>query len=114
MSKESEYLCRYCQRNLTHTGTRGTGKNALQLCYCHHCESEQTFDAKDQPAEYSFMVGTAYCIHYWTQSKAFKIVEYKNGRPAKYVVEITLKEAPDHMTPSNMTEERVKCLVVFS
>ncbi len=111
-----EHLCRYCNCKLTARGTRGKGvpKAEVELNYCKGCQSEQTFDDKGNPIEYSFMVGHKYCIHYWPKSKAFKIVQYDDGKPAKYVLELTLKEDPDYMTPSSMTEERVKCIVVFS
>lgn len=111
-----EPTCRYCQRKLVHRGTRGNlASNGINLCYCHYCESEQTFDDNASPIEYSFMVGKKYCIHFWPKSKAFKIVEYnEHGRPQKYVLELTLNEPPNYMTPQNMTEERVKTLIVFS
>lgn len=115
MSPE-ELTCRYCQHKLTYRGTRGKiSSDGIHLCYCKSCDSEQTFEEDGTPIEYSFMVGKTYCIHYWTKSKAFKVVEYNaHGRPQKYVLELTLKEAPDYMTPQNMTEERVKTLIVFS
>lgn len=109
-----EPTCRYCHSKLTARGLRKGAKTNLALTYCKSCESEQTFDDKGNPIEWSFMVGHKYCIHYWPESKTFKIVQYDDGKPAKYVLEMTLKEDPDYMTPSSMTEERVKCIVVFS
>lgn len=112
-----EPTCRYCMGKLIDRGERGSLNipgSMIYLRYCKHCESEQTFDHEARPMEYSFMVGEAYCIHFWPKSKAFKIVEYKNGRPSKYVLELTLDKPPTHMRPDNMTEERVKCLIVFS
>jgi len=111
-----EPTCRYCKGKLTFRGTRGKlNQNGLYMYYCHRCESEQTFDENAKPIEWSFMVGKNYCIHYWPESKKLKIVEYNaHSRPHKYVLEIILKEHPDYMTPSSMTEERVKTLIVFS
>lgn len=108
-----EPTCRFCQQTLYHHGTRGQGKLATHMYWCEPCQSEQTFDHKHKPREWSFMVGKDYCIHYWTKSKSLKIVEYKDNRPVKYVLEITLDKSPDY-TPQAMTEERVKTLLVFS
>lgn len=109
-----EPTCRYCQGKLKARGSRGALEDAIYIYYCKSCESEQTFKKNGQTIEWSFMVGDSYCIHFWPQSKAFKIVEYKKGQPTKYVLELILEKPPTHMTPQNMTEERVKCLIVFS
>ena len=106
--------CRYCKSEMKLHGSRDNNVFIFHMYWCKYCQSEQTIDDSGTLREWSFMVGENYCIHYWPQSKAFKIIEYKDGRPSKYVLEITLKESPDHMTPSSMTEERVRCLVVFS
>lgn len=104
-----EPTCRYCMRRLTHRGSRGD----VNLCYCHACESEQTFDANARPIEYSFMTKEKnYCLHFWPQVKKFKIVSYKNNNPDKYVLELDI--CPHNYNPSNMTEERVKTLILFS
>jgi len=60
------------------------------------------------------MVGKSYCVHYWPESKNLKIVLYNaHGRPQKYVLEVTLDKDPDY-TPTSMTEERIKTLLLFS
>lgn len=106
-----EPTCRYCKRKLTDLRQ---GRGQIYIANCNACDSEQSFYETGQTREWSFMVGDTYCIHYWPESKALKIIEYKNNRPSKYVLEITLDKHPDHMTPQNMTEERVKTLIVFS
>lgn len=105
-----DVTCRYCQRKMQLHGQRGD----LYMHWCQHCQSEQTFHEDGKPAEYSFMVGKNYCIHFWPKTKQLKIVQYKNDRPEKYVLEITVDVPPTHMTPTSMTEERVKCLILFS
>jgi hypothetical protein len=110
---EVEPTCRYCQRRLSNPKQRGSVPDDVYICYCKACESEQTFKASGQPTEYSFMVGDSYCLHFWPQGKIFKIVGYKNGRPDKYLLEMKGVDT-SHMRPDNMTEERVKCLIVFS
>lgn len=116
MTKEDkpiEGICRYCNRNLSNM--RIIKRGNIHVGYCNHCDSEQSFYEDGKPREWSFMVGKKYCIHYWPESKALKIVEYNaHGQPSKYVVEATVKEDPDYMTPDSMTEERIKTIVVFS
>lgn len=109
-----DQTCRFCQKTLLHHGTRGQGKVAIHMYWCDHCQSEQTFDSKAKTIEWSFMAGEAYCIHFWPKFNSLKIVEYENGRPKKYVLELELDQPPDHMTPQTMTEEKVKTLIVFS
>lgn len=105
--------CRYCQRQMPDALI--DRRYNIYIAQCQFCDSEESFYENGDTREWSFMVGRNYCIHYWPESKALKIVLYNaHGRPQKYVLEVTLMKDPDYMTPTTMTEERIKTLILFS
>lgn len=113
--------CRYCQRTITwsctHVPTRiSTGPykdKVVETYWCARCKSSQDFTEGGQPLDYYFMVGP-YKLCFYPLTQHFEIHHCTNGRKAPATLVAQIKQLPTHLTPQNMDENRVKCLIVFS
>lgn len=106
---EEKINCRFCQHPIT-----PLKKGSARIIMCKHCKSEEWIEKDGSHYSWSFKVGQ-YEIGYYFESKTFKVSQLnKNGNWEKWLLDIPLKDEPTHMTPENMTEERVKSIIVFS
>ena len=106
MTDKDKLDCHFCKRSLS-VIKKGTSR----IITCKSCRSEQWFNPDGSLYSWSFKVGP-YELYYSFGNKNFSIRMI--GGTGAIVVDIVLPEEPSYMTPESMTEERVKCIVVFS
>lgn len=113
---EVEPTCRFCHRKMTNYRTLENdqslhGSDAMHVFDCLPCHSTQTFSIRGQTIAYFFDVGEDYRLFFYPQNILYKFI-VSNRKTSKVAME--LEEIPHQFTPQNMTEEKVKTLILFS
>jgi len=112
--------CRFCQGKLKSGGSQTGGYPYTKLLYnCEPCMSQQMYKYDATPLEFSFYLNFGkrqYHIGFYPDNMrlAIHFVNTSPGPGWKPCVDIHLSEFPAWLRPDNITEERIKTLMVFS
>jgi hypothetical protein len=108
--------CRFCQRKLI--GPKSSHIDRFNLYYkfeCKACDSVQFFESDGRSLHYWFNVNKKYQLYFIPNIPVFQILNYSHlNHDSIEKVYITLEFIPKDLTPKNVTEERIKTLILFS
>ena len=113
--------CRFCQGYLKSGGSMTGGYGYTKLIYhCERCRSQQQYKYDATPLDFSFYVDTKeghQCnIYFDPTTMRLHIVQIMPdpSNVWKPCLDIRLSEFPAWLRPDQMTEHRIKTMMVFS
>jgi hypothetical protein len=113
--------CRFCQGHLKQGGsqTKGNQPYTEVIYFCNKCESQQHYKYDASPLSFSFYtttdVGNRYYIHFDPRTMKLHITQVLQDNQAwKPCVDIHLSEIPAWLRPNNVSEIRIRTMMVFS
>lgn len=113
--------CRFCQGYLKSGGsqTKGNQPYTELIYHCEKCESQQHYKYDASPLSFSFYteteIGHKYYISFDPRTMKLHISQVlKDPFSWKPCVDIQLSEIPAWLRPNNVTEMRIRTMMVFS
>lgn len=112
--------CIFCQRPLEfwenfepNNGPNFYAGEPSSIYQCKHCNSQQNFQMESgERTYYNFQVGP-YIFRFHPKYNSFSLGKEPPDEPGNYETILRLETIPDY-TPQNMTEQRIKTIIVFS